>query len=139
MKNKRLILVSVGITLAFVFIVFMAVKVVPQTLVSFTKAAPLSKVSLNDSYFIGNSILAKADGIDKCSVNLFVLDKTGKGIKGVSVAISGLPDDKTEESLSGTDGRATFELVSSVEGQFTLTASINGVPLGKSVKVTFRN
>lgn len=139
MKNKRLIWISIGIVLTIIFIVFMAVEVVPQTLVSLTKAAPLSKVSLNDSYFIGNAILAKADGIDKCSVNVFVLDKTGKGIKGVNVALLGLPDGKTEESMSGIDGRASFEFVSSTEGQFTLNVSINGVPLDKSVKVTFRN
>lgn len=139
MKNKRLFWILGGGVLALIFIVFMAVKVLPQTLVSLTKAAPLNKVSLNDSYFIGNAILAKADGVDKCSVNVFVLDKTGKGIKGVKVLLSGLPDDKSEESLSGNDGRASFEIVSTTEGQFTLTASINGVPLDKSVKVTFRN
>jgi len=34
---------------------------------------------------------------------------------------------------------ATFEVKSSKEGQFVLEASIEGTPLPRTVKVTFRN
>lgn len=139
MKNNKLWLEFLGGGLILLFIGFMAIKVVPQTLVSLTKAAPVSKVSVSNSYFIGNNILAKADGIDKCTVYVFVMDSSGKGIKGANVVLSGLPENKEEESLSGTDGKTVFEVSSIIEGQYTLTASIGGLPLSKTLKVTFRN
>lgn len=119
------------------FLGFMATKVIPKMFVTWTKAAPASKVSLADSYLIGGKILAKSDGSDKCVVNVFVLDSSGKGVKGTQVTLSGL-NDGDMETLSGDDGKATFEISSVQAGQFTLSASIGGSPLAKTVKVTFR-
>lgn len=119
------------------FSLFMAIIVVPKIFVSLTKAAPATKVSINDSYLIGGDILAKADGVDKSIVNVYVLDKNSKGVKGVQVSLSGIGQEM--EGLSGADGKAVFELTSATEGVFELTASIGGVPLAKTLKVTFRN
>lgn len=102
-----------------------------------TKAAPSTKVSLGNSYFIGGKILAVADGKDACVVNVFVMDGTGKGIRGKGVELSGIGEPQIE--MSGADGKATFEVKSIKEGQFTLEASIEGAPLPRTVKVTFRN
>ncbi len=125
----------VVVGLAFVF--FMAIAVVPKIFVSLTKAAPATKVSINDSYLIGGDILAKADGVDKSIVNVYVLDKSSKGVKGIQVSLSGMGEEM--EGLSGSDGKTVFELTSTTEGTFELTASISGVPLAKTLKVTFRN
>ncbi|HPR99527.1 MAG TPA: Ig-like domain-containing protein [Candidatus Woesebacteria bacterium] len=125
----------VVVGLAFVF--FMAIAVVPKIFVSLTKAAPATKVSINDSYLIGGDILAKADGVDKSIVNVYVLDKSSKGVKGIQVSLSGMGEEM--EGLSGVDGKTVFELTSTTEGVFELTASVGGVPLAKTLKVTFRN
>lgn len=125
----------VVVGLAFVF--FMAIAVVPKIFVSLTKAAPATKVSINDSFLIGGDILAKADGVDKSIVNVYVLDKSSKGVKGIQVSLSGMGEEM--EGLSGSDGKTVFELTSTTEGVFELTASVDGVPLDKTLKVTFRN
>ena len=115
----------------------MAITVVPKIFVSLTKAAPATKVSISDSYLLGGDILAKADGVDKSIVNVYVLDKNNKGVRGIQVSLGGMGQEM--EELSGADGRAVFELTSTTEGIFELTASVGGVPLDKTLKVTFRN
>jgi hypothetical protein len=127
------ILVVVGIG----FALFMAINVVPNIFVSLTRAAPATKVSINDSYLLGGDILAKADGIDKNVVNVYVLDKNGRGVGGIPVTLSGMKEDL--EVVSNNEGKAVFELTSATEGIFELTASVGGVPLAKTLKVTFRN
>ena len=127
-------LVVLGLGLVF----FMAVYVVPQVLVTLTRAAPATVVSVNNSYFIGGRLLAKADGKDFGVVNVFALDTAGKGVKNKSVEVTGMG----EEILTGTtdaNGKASFEIKSTTEGQFKLTATIDGVQVGKVVVVTFRN
>lgn len=116
----------------------MAVKVVPSIFVSLTKAAPATKVSLTNSYLLGNRILAKADGVDKCTVNVFVLDSSGKGVKNIPVTLTGMESGELQ-AVSDADGRAAFEITSNIENQFTLIGSIGGAPLPKTLKVTFRN
>lgn len=137
MKVKKSYLIVGASVLSMAFLYFMAAFVVPKAMVTLTKAAPASKVSLESSYFIGGDILAKADGIDKCVLNVFVLDKSGKGIKGKSVVVRGMGEEFS--AISGSDGLAKIEVSSINEGQFELEASIEGVPLAKTVKVTFRN
>ena len=127
-------LVVLGLGLVF----FMAVYVVPQVLVTLTRAAPASKVSLTNSYFIGGRLLAKADGKDFGVVNVFALDAAGKGVKNKNVEVIGMG----EEVLTGmtdADGKASFSVKSATGGQFKLTATIDGVAVGKVVVVTFRN
>jgi len=127
-----LIIIGLGFTL------FMAIAVVPKIFVSLTKAAPATKVSLNDSYIIGGDILARADGIDTCVVNVFVLDNRSQGVNNMAVSLSGMGENELQE-MSGADGKAVFEFTSIKEGQYELTASIGGTPLAKTLKVTFRN
>jgi len=68
---------------------------------------------------------------------VYVLDKSSKGVKGIQVSLSGMGEEM--EGLSGVDGKTVFELTSTTEGVFELTASVGGVPLAKTLKVTFRN
>ena len=118
-------------------IYLMATVVVPRVLVTLTKAAPSSKVSLNNSYFIGVKYWQRL--MVKRLVWLMCLYwmKRGRGIRGKGVELSGVDEPQTE--MSGDDGRATFEVKSTKEGQFTLEASVEGMPLLRTVKVTFRN
>ena len=138
MKNNKLYLkLFLGI-LGLIFVGFMAVKVIPNIFVTWTKAAPSTKVSLSNSYLIGGNILAKADGLDMCVVNVFVLDSNGKGVSGVNVVLDGF-DGGELQAVSDVSGKALFEVASKKEGQFVLRAIIGGVPLDKTLKVTFRN
>jgi len=50
--------------------------------------------------------LAKADGVDKSIVNVYVLDKSNKGVKGVQVGLSGMGQELME--LSDVDGKAVL-------------------------------
>lgn len=136
-QNKLYIWLLLGV-IGIGFIGFMAMKVVPTIFVTWTKAAPATKVSISNSYLIGGKILAKADGVDKCIVNVFVLDISGRGIKDINVTLSGTNDGDIQ-STSDTNGKAVFEIVSLKEGQFDLIASIGGTSLAKTMKVTFRN
>jgi hypothetical protein len=118
---------------------YMATTVVPNVLVTMTKAAPASAVSIKDSYLIGAKILAKADGEDICKVNVFVLDKDQKGVGGKTVTLNGDPEKGTRTVQSDADGKASFDILSTKEGQFEITGSIEGQPLTKTLKITFRN
>jgi len=138
MKYNKLYLSLIIGFFGILFLGFMAASVLPKAFVTWTKAAPASKVSLGNSYLIGGRILAKADGTDKCVVNVFVMDSSGKGVKGVPVNLSGMVGEDLQ-SVSENDGKAIFELTSNREGQFSLIATINGIPLEKVIKVTFRN
>ena len=137
MQDKSLLLKLGGVVIGMALIYLLAAVVVPKVMVTLTKAAPTTKVSLNSSYFIGGKVLAVADGKEACVVNVFVLDETGKGMSGRGVELTGVGEPQTE--VSGADGLATFEVKSSKEGQFVLEASIEGTPLPRTVKVTFRN
>jgi hypothetical protein len=136
---KRKYITLGSIILGVVFVLFLAVYVVPQAFVSFTKAAPATKVSINDSYVLGETILAKADGKDKCMLNVFILDSSGKGVAGKNVSLEGMESVVAINSVTNNEGKASFSVTSSVEGQYDLTATVEGAPLTRGVKVTFRN
>jgi len=142
MKNlDKKTLIIAGVTIfGMISLVVIAAVAVPRALVTLTKAAPATKVSVRDSYVIGEVILAKADGKDKNIVNVFVLDENSKGVSGKTVSLD--TDGMETENMfkvSDSDGKASFDLVSEKEGQFEIGASIEGVPLNNSIKVTFRN
>lgn len=138
MRINRLYLNIFLVLFGLGLVYFIASSVVPKMLVTLTKAAPASVISLENSYFIGGKLLAVANGKDTCVVNVFALDSTGKGVKGKNVEISGMGD-QVITGVTETDGKVMFQVKSSVEGQFKLTASIDGVVVGKPVTVTFRN
>lgn len=117
----------------------MANQVVPKALITLTRAAPSKKISMENSYVLGAKILAKADGDDKGLVNVFIMDNDGKGISGKTVLLKGDPENSNLSAVSNGDGRASFEFVSTKEGQFEIKAEVEGVELPRGVKMTFRN
>jgi hypothetical protein len=128
-----LIVVAIGVTY------FLAAVVMPNVLVTLTKAAPATVISTNDSRVLGEKILAKADGIDKCVVNVFILDKDGKGVSGKNVSMEGVDGITAVKPVTDNDGKSVFSITSKIEGQFTLSALVEGTPLPREIKVTFRN
>ncbi len=138
-SNKRVLLIAAISIVGLVITYVLATQVVPKTLVTFTKAAPSSKISLTESLVLGEKILARADGSDSCKVNIYVLDDTGKGVAGKKVTLEGVEGISPKEVVSNNDGKAVFNVVSGTEGQYLLVAKVEGIELAKAIKVTFRN
>lgn len=138
MKFNKVYLNFVLVILGLGIVYFMAVAVVPGMLVTLTKAAPALNVSISNSYFMGGKMLAKADGKDTVIVNAFALDASGKGVINKSVEVTG-KGDEVFNGVTDADGKASFEIASTVEGQFKLSATIDGIPIERMVIVTFRN
>lgn len=146
-KEVRLALVIGGLVLGMGFVYYLASSVIPRAMVTMTKAAPATKVSFGSSLLIGKKILALADGRDKCVVNVFVMDESGKGVADKRVElevkdkVSGEQNVMVEalEAVTDKDGNMSFEIASEIEGQYVVEASIEGIPMGRSLVVTFRN
>lgn len=133
-KQKRLF-IGIGILVGLVVIFFLASSIIPRTLNTLVKASTVQTVSAKDSLLIGQKMMAKANGQEKCIVNVFVLDKGGRGIKGKLVQLSGLGE---LEAVTDGTGKALFELTSTEARQYELSAQVGGVPLNGTVTVTFR-
>lgn len=133
--KKKWIINGVGFLAGLLFVFYLGSFVVPKALVTLTKASGSSKVSGKNSLLLGEKILARADGEDKCVVNVFVLDSEGKGIANKQVQLSGLGD---QTGMTNSIGKVTFELGSKIAKQYELIATVNGTALGKTLKVTFR-
>jgi hypothetical protein len=124
--------------LGIIVVLFVATLVVPKVLVTLTKAVPSSIISIDNSYVLGDKMLAKADGQDKAVVNVFVLDKDSKGVAGKTVSLRGNSKIDPATEITDNQGKAVFNLTSTVETQDKITAVIEGVSMGKTVTVTFR-
>lgn len=138
--KKGYVWLGVGLV-ALAGVYYLAWQALPRALVTMTKGTPGLYVSIKDSYVIGEKILARADGKDKCIVNVFLVDNRGRAVPSKSVVLSGM--EGLTEAGGGTattdnDGKASFELTSTKEGQFRVTAMVEGVPLPGGVTVTFR-
>ena len=133
-KNK-IIFGGVGFLLAVVFVFYLASFVIPKVLTTSSRANTAAKVSIKDSFIIGERIMVKADGKEECVVDVFAIDADGKGVAGKQVQLDGLG---SQTGITDNLGKATFKLSSSVPKQYELTASVNGAALGKTLTVTFR-
>ena len=141
MMNSRTksVLLAIAVVLGAGFVYFSATSLVPRMLVTLTKAAPATKVSLSNSYLLGSKILCRADGLDKCVVNVFLSDSDSRPVTGKAMSLSA-EGAEVLPAVSKTDqsGKASFTLVSNIEGQVTVGALVDGVPMTKTVVVTFR-
>lgn len=138
LKNKSFILTFGVVLLAIIFILYLATSVIPKTLVTLSRASFSDKVVVSNSYLIGEKILAKADGEDNCIISVFLLDKNSKAVKGKNVELTGM-DNIVPGRVSNDDGKVTFNLTSTVEGQYQINANYSGQPLPQTIVVTFRN
>lgn len=137
-KNKGLIITIGSAFLIIIFILYLAISVLPKTLITLSKASFSDKVVASNSYLLGEKILAKADGKDNCIVSVFLLDKDSKAVKGKSVELTGM-ENITPSGLSDNDGKITFKLNSTNGGQYRINANYGGQALPQTIVVTFRN
>ena len=138
--KTKLYLAMVGILAGLVVLYILSSAIIPQLLVTRSKAALSGKVNLASSYLLGGKTMARPDGKDKCVVNVFVRDGNDIGVMGRRVQLTGTSNIVPEEVATDAIGKAQFEITSTVEGQFKIAATVDGIPLnGKSVTVVFRD
>lgn len=134
--KKKIILGGVSFLVGILLVFYLGSFVIPRVILTLSsKASNAQRVSVKNSFLLGVKILAKANGEEKCVVNVFVLDADGKGLLGRQVQLSGLG---SFDAVTDNLGKATFELTSTEAKQYELTASVDGVSLEKTMKVTFR-
>jgi hypothetical protein len=137
-KGLKPVFVFGGIGAIVLLILFLSIWVIPQALVTLTQASSSDKVVVANSYVLGQKILAEADGKDTCIINVFLLDKNGRGVAGKTAEITGAARVTKVNDLSDSTGKVAFEIVSDVDGQFELRATVDGAELPQTVTVTFR-
>lgn len=138
--NTKYILALVGILGGLIVLYILSSNVVPKLLITSSKAAVETKMAVSSSYVIGGKTMAKADGTDACVVNVFLRGSDDKAVAGKTVILSGLDSITPKQVKTDIDGHAKFQITSTVEGKFEITAAVDGVPMtGKSVTVVFRN
>ena len=133
-KNKY-IFIGIVLLVAVGLIFYLTSSVIPKVLVTASRASTAAKISVKNSFLIGEKIMATANGVDKCVVDVFVTDAEGKGISGKQVQLNGLG---TLNAVTNSSGKASFELVSTVAKQYDLMATVGGAQVGKTLTVTFR-
>ena len=138
MENKKNKIIGLGILflVLIIGILYLSISIIPKALVALTKANVSSKVVINKSLLVGEKVLAKADGIDECIVDVFALDNNGRGVAKKQVILLG-----TDSELSGitdANGKISFKITSNEVKQMNLTATIGGSTLSKTLTVTFR-
>jgi hypothetical protein len=139
-KTNRgvLIYIILGI-IGIILIYILTTNVIPKAMITLTKAAPSTIVSLDASYLLGGKLLAAADGKDSAIVNVFVLDKDGKPVSGKNVSLNGVTTYSPKQIITDLQGKAVFSITSLEEKQYVVEGVIDTVPMGKKVSVTFRN
>jgi len=139
-SKTRNVLLVVAVLLGGGFVYYSATSLVPRMLVTLSKAAPATKVSIQNSFVLGSKILCKADGLDKCIVNVFLADKDYHPVSGktVSMTAGGVAGAFAESKITDQTGKSSFELTSKTDGQTEVLFSVDGVPMEKTVVVTFR-
>jgi len=138
LNDKRVVVGGLAV-IGVLVIMVVAYNLVPKVMVTLTKAAPATKVSVYDSYVIGDKMLARPDGQDSASVNVFLLDKSGKPVSGKMADLTGADNIVAKNQLSDNDGKIVFEVRSNEERQYELLGVYEGMPIGSPVTVTFRN
>jgi len=139
-NNKKLKLYSV-IAVVFIFgFYYMAAKVLPQYTVNYmTRATRVGEVDYKQSTLIGAKSLCKADSIDTCKVTVALADENGLPVAGKVANLSGVSGIKALSTTSDKLGMIAYEVTSTVEGQFEMSAEVDGKQIEKTVILTFRN
>ncbi len=147
-KKKNHFLPVLGIIFSLIALFSLANFVIPKFLVYLTKASRVGKHSLANSYVFVSPLTAAADGQQKIQVNVFLLDNEGRGVSNQKVSLSlaakggylgtGLPQISEVQPMTNQYGQAIFELTSTVQGFFEVTAQIGRGEIPQKATVSFR-
>ena len=113
---------------------------VARTTVTYQKAAGNNySVTLENSYFFASPLQAKADGQEMIRLTVFLLDGRGLGVANQTVSLN-LPSTINiirQQEITDQNGKAIFDLASTIPQTFNLTATVGTSKLPQSVKVVF--
>ena len=96
-------------------------------------------VELANSYIFASPLKAKANGVEKMRVTVFVLDSRGSGVIGRKVTLGTTIGMDTDIVQSITDdlGKAVFDISSVKPGLFIIEAQVDGQAIPQKVNVHF--
>jgi len=97
------------------------------------------QADLANSYIFVSPLQALSGG-EKIRVNIFILDNSGRGLSGKTVAIGNTSVLRVDAIQSKSDeiGKAIFDISSITPGVFLIEASVDGAVLPQRVNVTFK-
>lgn len=95
--------------------------------------------SIDNSYVFITPLRAKANGIEKIRINVFILNNQGLGVMGKNVFL-GVDQKINLEVIQGvTDdyGRAVFDVSSTTPGEYYLEVKVDGKILPQKAHLSF--
>lgn len=135
--SKRYLIIFIILIIALIG----SVTLVLKTTVFGSKASNVrtSSVVLENSYLFASPIQAKADGLEKVRLTVFLLDGRGLGVANQTVTINVSPLVTVQQSQNITDesGKAIFDLSSSTIKTFNVSAQVGNKILPQQVKIVF--
>ena len=124
-----------------IFSLFAVVYLIYQTTKFSSKATgtPTKNITLENSYLFATPLQAKADGLEKIRVIVFILDQKGIGIKDQNISLNISPNINIENIQSTTDsyGKAIFDLSSKKASTYPIKARTENSELPHSINILF--
>ncbi|MDP3994717.1 MAG: hypothetical protein Q8P91_02720 [bacterium] len=141
-KNSRKITFGLFALFILILLVLLGVYLVKQRSTIIPRAygpGGDAAADLANSYIFVSPLQALAGG-EKIRVNIFILDNSGRGLSGKTVAIGNTSVLKVDAIQSKSDeiGKAVFDISSITPGVFLIEASVDGAILPQRVNVTFK-
>jgi len=107
---------------------------------AFSTRDPESRIfSVNNSYIFASPITASADGASPIRISVFLMNNQGLGVAGQKVSLDPTPEINYSYLAETTDafGRAIFDAVSQIPGDYTISASVSNLTLSQKVIISF--
>lgn len=133
--------ISLIIILLLLFSLIIAVFLVRSRVVFVPRAVTPGNLSLENSYLFASPLVARADGVEKITVSVFILSDQGLGVMGKTVSLYSAPQLEARIVRGETDNRglALFEVSSTVPGQYRLWATVSEGQVEQTVTITFES
>lgn len=105
-------------------------------------ATPLNtpgNVVIENSYIFASPLTATTGNFERIRITVFILDGTGSGISGETVALTGVSKLAvySVQAVTDTIGRALFDVAAGTSGIYEIGASVGGVSIPQKITVTF--
>jgi len=124
-----------------IFSLFAIVYLIYKTTKFSSKATgtPTKNITLENSYLFATPLQAKADGLEKIRIIVFVLDQKGIGIPNQTISLNISPKINIENIQSTTDsyGKAIFDLNTKYASTYPVKAKTINSELPQSINILF--
>jgi len=135
--NRTTAVVIISLGLALIVSIFLTAR----TLLFYGRrpSTPTS-AHYDNSYLFASPLQAKSDGKEVVRITVVILNSLGQGVSNQSVKLTHLPSIKVISQQSTTDdtGRATFDLVSSTPGKYTISAKTDSFSISQTLTVNYQ-